>query len=108
MKRIFIETPVFTELMTGFPGDEDDGRTQEHLLIDPAAGDVITGTAGYRTLRWKVSARKGGKSGRMRVIDYSRTAADQIIFLLAYDHRSVDDLTPGQKRQLAHLVRQLK
>ena len=44
----------------------------------------------------------------MRVIDYFRGAADQIIFLLAYDHRSIDDLTPGQKRQLADIVRRLK
>ena len=44
----------------------------------------------------------------MRVIYYFRNAVDQIIFLLAYDHRSVDDLTPGQKRQLADIVRQLK
>ena len=44
----------------------------------------------------------------MRVIYYFRSAADQIFFLLAYDHRSVDDLTPDQKRQLAGIVRQLK
>jgi hypothetical protein len=42
------------------------------------------------------------------------TAGDVIVgtagcrFLLAYDHRSVDDLTPAQKRQLADIVRQLK
>ena len=81
---------------------------QERLLIYPAAGDVIVGTAGCRKLRWKVSGRKGGKSGGMRVIYYFRSAAGQIIFLLAYDHRSVDDLTPGQKRQLADIVRLLK
>ena len=80
---------------------------QEHLLIYPTAGDVMVDTA-CRKLRWRVSGRKGGKSGGMRVIYYFRSAADQIIFLLAYDHRSVDDLTPKQKRQLAGIVRQLK
>jgi mRNA-degrading endonuclease RelE of RelBE toxin-antitoxin system len=69
---------------------------------------VPIGTAGCRKLRWRVSGRKGGKSGGMRVIYYFRNTADQIIFLLAYDHRSVDDLTPRQKRQLADIVRQLK
>ena len=64
--------------------------------------------AGCRKLRWRVSGRKGGKSGGMRVIYYFRNAADQIILLLAYDHRTIDDLAPGQKRRLAGIVRQLK
>ena len=108
MKLVFIETPVFTELVTEFLDDEDYRKMQEHLLIYPTAGDVIVGTAGCRKLRWRVSGRKGGKSGGMRVIYYFRSAADQIIFLLAYDHRTVDDLSPVQKKQLADIVRQLK
>lgn len=108
MKLTFIETPVFTELVTDLLDDEDYQRMQEHLLIYPTAGDVIVGTAGCRKLRWRVSGRQGGKSGGMRVIYYFRSAADQIIFLLAYDPRCVDDLTPRQKRQLAEIVRQMK
>jgi len=108
VKLTFIETPVFTELVAGLLDDQDYQRMQEHLLIYPTAGDLIVGTAGCRKLRWRISRRKGGKSGGMRVIYYFRRASDQIIFLLAYDHRSVDDLTPAQKRQLADIVRQLK
>ena len=108
MKLTFVETSVFTELIGDLLEDEDYRRMQENLLVHPTAGDVIVGTAGCRKLRWRVSGRKGGKSGGMRVIYYFRSAADQIIFLLAYDHRSVDNLTPSQKRQLADIVRQLK
>jgi len=108
MKLTFIETPVFTELVTDLLDDEDYQQMQEHLLIYPTAGDVIVGTAGCRKFRWRVSGRKGGKSGGMRVIYYFRRASDQIIFLLAYDHRSVDDLSSAQKKQLAEIVRQLK
>lgn len=108
MKLTFIETPVFTEIITDLLEDKDYQQMQEHLLINPTAGDVIVGTAGCRKLRWRVSGRKGGKSGGMRVIYYFRSNSDQVIFLLAYDHRSVDDLTPAQKRQLAAIVRQLK
>ena len=108
MKLTFIETPVFTELVTDLLEDEDYQRMQEHLLLYPTAGDLIVGTAGCRKLRWRVSGRKGGKSGGKRVIYFYRSTSDQIIFLLAYDHRSVDDLTPAQKRTLAQIVRQLK
>ena len=108
MKLTFVETSVFTELISDLLEDEDYQRMQENLLVHPTAGDVIAGTAGCRKLRWRVSGRKGGKSGGMRVIYYFRSASDQIIFLLAYDHRSVDDLTPSQKRRLADIVRQLK
>jgi mRNA-degrading endonuclease RelE of RelBE toxin-antitoxin system len=108
MKLTFIETPVFTEFVTDLLEDEDYQRMQEHLLLYPTAGDLIVGTAGCRKLRWRVSGRKGGKSGGMRVIYFYRSTSDQIIFLLAYDHRSVDDLTPAQKRTLAQIVRQLK
>ncbi|MDD9998733.1 MAG: hypothetical protein OXQ89_13410 [Rhodospirillaceae bacterium] len=99
---------MFTELIADLLEDEDYRRMQEYLLVYPTAGNVIAGTAGCRKLRWRVSGRKGGKSGGMRVIYYFRGAADQIIFLLAYDHRSVDDLTRGQKRRLADIVRRLK
>jgi len=104
----FIETPVFTELITGLLDDADYRQMQEYLLIYPTAGDVIVGSGGCRKLRWRVSGRKGGKSGGMRVIYYFRNLEDQVIFLLAYDHRLVDDLSPAQKKQLAAIVRKLK
>jgi hypothetical protein len=108
MKLTFIETPVFTELVTDLLEDDEYRRMQEHLLIYPTAGDVIVGTAGCRKLRWRVSGRKGGKSGGMRVIYYFRSITDQVIFLLAYDHRLVDDLSPAQKKQLAEIIKKLK
>ena len=108
MKLTFIETPVFTDLITGLLDDADYRQMQEHLLINPTACDVIVGTGGCRKLRWRVSGRKGGKSGGMRVIYYFRSNVDQIIFLLAYDHRLIDDLSPAQKKQLAAIARKLK
>jgi mRNA-degrading endonuclease RelE of RelBE toxin-antitoxin system len=108
MKLTFIETPVFTELVTDLLDEKDYRLMQEHLLNQPVAGDLIVGTGGCRKLRWCLSGRKGGKSGGIRVIYYFRNMANQIIFLLAYDHRSIDDLTPDQKRQLSSIARKLK
>lgn len=108
MKLTFIETPVFTELVTRLLDDKDYRKLQEHLLLYPTAGDVIAGTAGCRKLRWRASARKSGKRGGIRVIYYFRSQMKQIIFLFAYDHRSVGDLSPPQKRRLALIARKLK
>jgi hypothetical protein len=108
VKFTFVETPVFTELITSLLDDKDYRSLQEYLLVCPTAGDVISGTAGCRKLRWRVSVRKGGKRGGMRVIYFYRASANQIIFMLAYDHREVDDLSPSQKKQLARIVKLLK
>lgn len=99
---------MFTELISGMLSDENYRRLQEFLLISPTAGDLIPGTAGCRKLRWSLSGRAGGKRGGIRVIYYFRAAADQVLMLLAYDHRVVDDLTHAQKKQLANIVKQLK
>jgi hypothetical protein len=42
------------------------------------------------------------------VIYFYRASVNQIIFMLAYDHREVDDLSPSQKKQLARIVKLLK
>ncbi|MEM8817445.1 MAG: hypothetical protein AAGE85_16600 [Pseudomonadota bacterium] len=107
MNFTFLETPVFTRLITRLLEDEEYRRLQEFLIVSPAAGDIIPGTSGCRKLRWRVSRRKGGKSGGMRIIYYFRCSADQIIFLLAYDHRVKDDLRSAQKRQVADIVRRI-
>ena len=107
MKLTFLETPVFTVLITELLEDEEYRRMQKHLLLNPTAGDVISGTSGCRKLRWRITGRKGGKRGGMRVIYYFKRSAHQIFFLLAYDHRVKDDLTPVQKRQLANIVGQV-
>ena len=51
MKLTFIETSVFTELVTSLLDEKDYRQMQEHLLIYPTAGDVIVGTAGCRKLK---------------------------------------------------------
>ncbi|MGB5247022.1 MAG: hypothetical protein WBN34_10780 [Woeseia sp.] len=108
MKLTFLETPVFTDQITRLLDDADYRCLQEHLLRAPTAGDLIIGTGGCRKIRWAATGRSACKRGGIRVIYFYRTKANQVLFLLAYDHRAIDDLTPGQKKQLATLVKQLK
>jgi hypothetical protein len=47
----FIETPQFTQLISGFLTDDGYRELQQHLSRDPESGDVIPGTGGFRKLR---------------------------------------------------------
>lgn len=54
---IFIETPIFTRLVTAL-GDDDSYRQLQQLLTrDPRAGDLIQGTGGLRKIRMAASGR---------------------------------------------------
>ncbi len=72
----FIETRLFSRLVSEFLSDEEYQRLQHRLVEDPAAGDLIPGSGGIRKLRWKVSGR--GKRGGVRVIYYARTKQGEI------------------------------
>jgi len=53
-----------------------------------------------RKVRW---ARKGvGKSGGVRVIYFTRTAAGQIILLTIYAKATTANLTPAQLKELRY------
>jgi hypothetical protein len=108
LKLTFLETPVFTAQVSELLSDEDYRRLQACLLINPLAGDVIAGTGGCRKLRWYSSGRREGKRGGTRVIYVHRRVAQQVVFLLIYDHREIDDLTPSQKKQLARVVKLMR
>lgn len=108
LKLTFLETRVFTAQISALLSDQDFRRLQESLLASPAAGELIRGSGGCRKIRWAATARSAGKRGGIRVIYFYRANANQILFLLAYDHRVIDDLTPAQKKQLALIVRNIK
>ena len=95
---VFIETPIFTADVRVLLSDEAYARLQEHLVHQPNAGNVITGTGGLRKMRW-TSAGKG-KRGGSRVIYFHAVAQSQIRMLLIYRKGIKDDLTPKEKTVL--------
>jgi hypothetical protein len=100
---IFIESPIFTEDVKELLSDEQYGELQEHLTMNPSAGDLIKGTGGLRKIRWVARGRSGGKSGGTRII-YCHVVADaQIRMILIYRKGIKDDLTPKEKAQLRNL-----
>ena len=59
----FIEAPFFTENLPSYSGADDFRERQLHLARDPEAGDVVSGTGGFRKLGWPDRRRGKGKRG---------------------------------------------
>jgi hypothetical protein len=95
----FIETKLFTKLVSEHLSDEEYVQLQEALIRDPQVGDLIPGSGGVRKVRWGVKGR--GKRGGIRVIYYARTRQGQIWMLTLYA-KNVAETIP------AHVLRQIK
>jgi hypothetical protein len=99
---IFIETPVFTRLITELVDEESYSELQRILADDPEAGDLIQGSGGLRKIR--MAAKGHGKRGGARVIYYYFVSRSHIAMLLAYPKNAKDDLTAAQKKALKSLI----
>jgi len=78
----FVETRLFTGLVSQYLSDDEYADLQRALIADPEAGDVIRGTGGVRKLRWGIAGR--GKRGGIRIIYYVRAQQGQIWMLTLY------------------------
>ena len=100
---LFVETPVFTDLVRSL--DDDTYRSlQLALLLRPEQGSLIRGSGGLRKIRWGATGR--GKRGGVRVIYFWEKAADRCYMLFLYQKNEQGDLTAAQVRTLARLVRE--
>ena len=86
----FIETRLFSSLVSKYLSDEENAKLQQRLIEDPAAGDLIPGSGGIRKLRWKGSGR--GKRGGVRIIYYARSKQGEIWMLTLYSKNVADNI----------------
>ena len=70
----FIETRVFTRVITAALADEHDHRLQIALMLRPEQDDVIRSSGGLRKVRWALPGT--GKRGGLRII-YFWSAGDR-------------------------------
>jgi hypothetical protein len=101
----FVETPLFTRLITALLNDEEYRALQNTLLLNPDAGDVIKNGGGIRKLRHALAGK--GKSGGIRTIYYWAKSKDQIYMLLAYPKSKKDTLSEQETSILRNLVKDL-
>jgi len=60
----------------------------------------MTGTGGFRKIRWADARRGKGTRGGLRIIYYHFLSDHQIWFMTLYDKDEAADLTPTQKKTL--------
>jgi hypothetical protein len=99
----FVETPIFTKVISALLDDESYRNLQSALMRRPEQGATIGGANGARKTRW---ARPGaGKRGGIRVIYYWAARETAFYMLYAYAKSEQGDLTPKQARIVAELIR---
>ena len=74
----FFEAPAFTRQLSRYLSDDAFAALQPFLAANPAAGDVMPGTGGFRKLRWSDQRRGKGRRGGLRIIYYFLVSHDQI------------------------------
>ena len=87
----FVETKLFTELVTDYFTDEEHAALQHAIVVNPEAGDVIRGSGGVRKLRWGVAGR--GKRGGVRIIYYLRRRQGLVWMLTLYAKNEADSIS---------------
>ena len=95
----FIETTLFTRLVSEYLDEQQYVALQQTLMKDPEAGDVVKESGGVRKLRWAAAGR--GKRGGYRVIYYVRHRHGVIWMLTMYPKNVTDDIP-------AHVLRKIR
>jgi len=96
---VFIETSVFTKLLSQYVRDDEYRLFQQHLIENPLKGDVVKGSGGIRKIRWAVNNK--GKSGGIRVIYYFKSKANETWLLTLYAKNEKDRIPVHILKQIA-------
>lgn len=102
---VFVELTPFISFRQEHWTDDELRDLQNHLLENPAAGDVIRGSSGLRKLRCSTPGR--GKRGGARVIYYHYASAQHIYLIYGYTKSEQEDLTKEQVKVLAQLMKDI-
>jgi hypothetical protein len=108
MRRVFRETPIFTEKIDEVGGDELLKNIQEAILENPDLGSTIAGTGGIKKLRAPDPSRGKGKRGGLRILYLDLPDRERTYLLYAYGKDEAEDITAAEKKIFKALVEQIK
>jgi mRNA-degrading endonuclease RelE of RelBE toxin-antitoxin system len=99
---IFIETSLFSKLLSKYLSDDEYLALQMHLIDHPNIGDIIRGSGGVRKIRWSTGGR--GKSSGIRVIYYWKTAHAEIWLLTLYAKNEKESIPAHVLKQISQEI----
>jgi hypothetical protein len=102
----FVETTVFTSILTGLVDDDTYAEFQKHLARNPESGDLLSGCGGVRKVRMALSGK--GKSGGARVCYLFLKHKNVIYLLYVFTKGDADTLTAGGKATMRTLAQQIR
>jgi hypothetical protein len=102
MAAVITHLATFTRSASKLLSESDVFELELALVLQPEAGDMISGGRGLRKLRRPLAGR--GKSGGARVIYYYVASDAQIYLVSAYAKNRQSDLTKEQLTELAAYV----
>lgn len=108
MRRLFRETPIFSEKIDAIGGDDLLSFIEESILKNPEAGSTIAGTGGIRKLRSPDPSRKKGKRGGLRILYLDLPDRELTYLLYLYGKDEAEDLTAEEKKIFRAIVARLK
>lgn len=74
-------------------------------MLNPEAGDVISGIGGLRKLRFGDERCGKGKRGGLRVIYFWWNTGSQFWLFTVYDKGEMSDLTKSQRELLKEMIK---
>ena len=102
MKRVFVMTEWFDASWRDEGlSDEDLRSLQVDLLRNPAVGDVMQGTGGFRKMRFALPGR--GKSSGLRIVYLDIPIFETLYLMLAYPKSAKDSLSAAERTELRQI-----
>ena len=99
---VFIESSLFTKLLSDYLPDEEYRLFQLFLMEHPDKGNVVKGSGGVRKIRWAIKNK--GKSSGIRVIYYWKEKSNEIWLLTLYSKNEKATIPGHVLKQIAQEI----
>lgn|SRR5690606_8632882 len=103
---IFVETTLFTRLITDLVSDADYATFQQQLVEFPEKGDLLVGCGGVRKVR--MAAKGKGASGGARILYLHIPNRDLIYLLTLFTKNNAANLSAEGKKTVRALAEAIK
>jgi len=102
----FIITTIFDKRWNELSlTDEALRQLQNHIIRNPASGDVIEGTGGLTKLRWKLQGK--GKSSGIRVLYVDFIRQGTVILVNCYSKSEKDAISDKEKALYKSFIKEI-